>query len=364
MGVAKEVLDKLRAEKRTKEADEFQAALDEAVARDCVVIVTWTGEGDVDLLVEEPSGTVCSLRNPRTTAGGILLGDAIRQTGRDSFGGHSEVYVCPKGFDGTYRMLVRRVWGNVTAGKVNVEVITHYRTRQCDRRPQEDRAGQGRGAGGVRPEGRPPQGAAPRAAGGQRRGRPTGREPADSGPATRRRGRSGSRCRAWRCRGPAQRGNGGNGGGLPFFGGGAVGYQPVIIVLPEGANMIGITAVVSADRRYVRITAFAVLLRRVAGQHLQHGHRREPIAVGRHRQPGLQRRSSAAPATAAPAAAAWHRRRSLLIDVWHSMDQHSSSDPSPGGNDLPPDAGDLPLSCCWRSAGVRPDGPPRVRQSR
>ena len=128
MGVAKEVLDKLRAEKRTKEADQFEAALDEAVARDCVAIVTWTGEADVDLLVEEPSGTVCSLRSPRTTAGGVLLGDAITQTGRDSFGGHSEIYVCPKGFDGKYRMLVRRVWGDVTAGKVNVEVMTHYRT--------------------------------------------------------------------------------------------------------------------------------------------------------------------------------------------------------------------------------------------
>jgi hypothetical protein len=36
--------------------------------------------------------------------------------------------------------------------------------------------------------------------------------------------------------------------------GGAVGYQPVIITLPEGRQMIA-TAVVSADRRYVRITA-------------------------------------------------------------------------------------------------------------
>ncbi len=144
LGVANEVLDRLRAEKRTKEADQFLAALDEAVARDCVAVVTWTGEGDVDVLVEEPSGTVCSLRNPRTTAGGILIGDDIRQAGRDSFGGHSAVYVCPKGFDGTYRMLVRRVWGNVTAGKVNVEVITHCMTPQGrDRRPQEDSAGEG-----------------------------------------------------------------------------------------------------------------------------------------------------------------------------------------------------------------------------
>ena len=39
--------------------------------------------------------------------------------------------------------------------------------------------------------------------------------------------------------------------GMPFQG--AVGYQPVITSLPEGANMAA-TAVISADRRYVRIT--------------------------------------------------------------------------------------------------------------
>ncbi len=41
---------------------------------------------------------------------------------------------------------------------------------------------------------------------------------------------------------------------VPYFPTGAVGYQPVIITLPEGANFMA-TAVVSADRRYVRITS-------------------------------------------------------------------------------------------------------------
>ena len=41
--------------------------------------------------------------------------------------------------------------------------------------------------------------------------------------------------------------------GMPFFRSGAVGYQPVITTLPEGTNMFA-TAVVSADRRYVRVT--------------------------------------------------------------------------------------------------------------
>ena len=40
---------------------------------------------------------------------------------------------------------------------------------------------------------------------------------------------------------------------MPFFRSGAVGYQPIISTLPEGTNMFA-QAVVSADRRYVRVT--------------------------------------------------------------------------------------------------------------
>ena len=56
VGVAEEVLARLRAEKGTKEVAAFRALLDQAVARDCVAIVTWTGEGDVDVVVEEADG--------------------------------------------------------------------------------------------------------------------------------------------------------------------------------------------------------------------------------------------------------------------------------------------------------------------
>jgi hypothetical protein len=62
---------------------------------------------------------------------------------------------------------------------------------------------------------------------------------------------------------PANNGTGfgGNGAGvqpvfgfLPFGFQGAVGYQPVITTLPAGTNMVA-TAVISADRRYVRVSA-------------------------------------------------------------------------------------------------------------
>jgi tetratricopeptide (TPR) repeat protein len=251
VGVANEVLDKLRAEKRTKEADAFETAVNDAKQRDCVVRVTYTGEGEVDVLVEEPTGTVCSLRNPRTTAGGIFLGDDIRQSGGDSYGGHSQVYVCPKGFDGTYRMLVRRVWGTITTDKVNVEVVTHCNTQKAvDVRKKvtlvKDEAAVAFDlSDGRRKEVLRDQQVANVVNGQLAANRQIlAQQLADSAD------NSQSLLGSALARAAAA-----NAAGLPYVGGGAVGYQPIIIWLPEGTN-ISITAVVSADRRYVRITAY------------------------------------------------------------------------------------------------------------
>jgi hypothetical protein len=123
---ATETLAKLEAEKRTDEAKKYREALDKAVVRDCVLVVTWTGDADLDVLVEEPAGTVCSLRNRRTSSGGVMLGDCRSQAGQEHSGARSEVYVCPKGFSGMYKALVRRVWGDVTANRVKVDVFTHF----------------------------------------------------------------------------------------------------------------------------------------------------------------------------------------------------------------------------------------------
>ena len=121
-------LEQLKHEKRSAEAVAFQAEVDKALERDCIVKVTWTGDADVDMYVEEPSGTICSFRNPRTTAGGIMMGDTISHEAQASQDGFSELYVCPQAFSGNYRVLLRRVWGKVTAGKVTVEVFSHYGT--------------------------------------------------------------------------------------------------------------------------------------------------------------------------------------------------------------------------------------------
>lgn len=246
---ARATLERLKAEKRLAEAAAFEKALDEAVRRDVVVCVSWTGDADVDLMVEEPSGTLCSLRTPRTTAGGVMLGDSFSHLADNTAEGYSEYYVCPEAFDGTYRVLVRRVWGKVTGGKVNVEVIHHYRSPNAvvvrKRIPLEN--DQALVAFDLE--------------GGRRKESLQGHQIANTARTQLAVGRqvlaqqlagaidpaamqslAGSRARV-------------SNSSMSFwpFVSGAVGYQPVIVTLPEGANLAA-TAVISADRRYVRVT--------------------------------------------------------------------------------------------------------------
>ena len=75
-------IEKLTDEGKTDEADQFRGRLDQALIRDCKVVVSWTGDADVDVFVEEPSGTICSYRNPRTTSGGVMLGDEYPPRGQ------------------------------------------------------------------------------------------------------------------------------------------------------------------------------------------------------------------------------------------------------------------------------------------
>lgn len=262
--VAQSVLEDLRSAGKTKEAQEFEKALQTALVRDLVIRVSWTGNADVDLLVEEPSGSVCSARNPRSSGGGILLGDSSsRQIGSSADGPAEEIYVCPEGFPGTYRALVRRVWGDLTAGKVQVEVFAHFRTDKQRRMAQsidlkndeavvlfELDAGRRKESLqeqqtnnalvqqlSIRQQILAQQIAAavdPRALAALAASRTSYGGQDDT--------------------------TGGGSSYFPWFLRGAVGYQPVIITLPEGVNL-AVMGVVSADRRYVRVTCVPLFSR-------------------------------------------------------------------------------------------------------
>jgi len=123
---AKAMLSEMVAENHP-ETKQFGEAIRDALVRDLIVKVTWGGDADLDILVEEPSGSVCSQHNPRTTSGGIFLGDAVASVTDDlQADGVYELYVVPKGFAGDYKMLVKRIYGDVTANTITVDIFTNY----------------------------------------------------------------------------------------------------------------------------------------------------------------------------------------------------------------------------------------------
>ncbi len=115
-----------RREGKTAKLESFLKRRDEALYRDCVIEVAWTGNADIDLYVEEPGGSVCSRQVPRTTGGGILMGDAASNEKSDQQ--TVEHYVLPKGFSGTYRLYLHRVWGEVPSGKATVTILRNFRS--------------------------------------------------------------------------------------------------------------------------------------------------------------------------------------------------------------------------------------------
>jgi hypothetical protein len=261
--VALATIEQLRAAKRTAEATDFKTALDQALVRDCVVVVSWTGDADMDLLVEEPTGSVCSFRNPRTTGGGLMMGDTSSAADRDSKT-LSESYVCAQGFDGTYKMQLRRVWGKPTVDRVTVDFYTHRGTKMENHLRKQINLADGEAAlafaldNGRRKEPLEQQQVANAVNGQLAVGRAIlAQQAAAANPQQVNQQLNQVSSAGTQAGYTSGTGNGlGGFGGLgisPFMFPGRVGYQPVIITLPEGTNMSA-TAVVSADRRYVRCT--------------------------------------------------------------------------------------------------------------
>ncbi|NBT13255.1 MAG: hypothetical protein EBS56_06700, partial [Planctomycetia bacterium] len=247
--LAKATIEKLKQDGKAEEAAVFQSAIDEALVRDLEVELSWNGDADIDLIVEEPPGTVCSLSAPRSTSGGTLLGDtsaAVDQANATQ----RERYVAPQAFPGRYRILVRRAVGKVAADTVTAEMTLHKGTAREQKLKRQVPLGADEVLLTVElPEGRRREPlldaqVAQDVAVQQNIGRAILAQqlagiddPAAAASLSQSRGGSGPQ--------PVP--------GLPFGRGGATGYQPVITTLPEGTNLFAM-AVVSADRRYVRAT--------------------------------------------------------------------------------------------------------------
>ena len=109
---------------RQDEAAALDRAVREASQRDLVLKLSWAGLGDLDLFVEEPTGTVCSFENPFSRGGGVLVHDGHGPSQKNSY----DQYVCAKGVPGSYRIRVRHVWGVIAGGRAILKVIRYQGT--------------------------------------------------------------------------------------------------------------------------------------------------------------------------------------------------------------------------------------------
>ncbi len=213
---------------------------------DLHVRLDWSGQGDLDLFVVEPSGSTCSREKPYTVSGGIFVHDG---SGPNQARCYDE-YVCPRAMSGEYLLRVRHVLGEIvgkraqltiTRGKDSPHEQTETQTVLLGRTDQTVRISltQGRRTDGTAPAQVPQKKAARRSTAGSAILSQLNNNPA------------------------AQIGGGGGGnvggiGGQNFgAGGGNVGFQPVVALISEGVSLTAMAAV-SGDRRYVRISASPV----------------------------------------------------------------------------------------------------------
>lgn len=234
---------------RKAEAERVQAARRQALERDLKLELTWNGDGDLDLIVEEPKGTVCSFEAPLTAGGGVLLNDGY---GPKQANCHEE-YLCAHGFPGTYVVRVRYVSGKIVGQRARLKVTRYqgsdHRVEQSMIVPliKEDRVIRiDLDKGRRNQKSKVPQDAQ----------KNSSLLPALNHFISARPQHSGSRESLKSFRVSRQAGISA-GRQVPMVTGaqnvGGVAYQPVISVVPEGISLTG-AAVVSPDRRYVRLS--------------------------------------------------------------------------------------------------------------
>ncbi|WP_397571068.1 hypothetical protein [Schlesneria sp. T3-172] len=196
---------------------------------DLVVRLEWSGQGDLDLEIHEPGGTVCSTINPATTAGGIFTHDGFGPIQARCY----EEYLCPQGLKGEYRAVIKHSSGDIVGKRAQLSVTRNRGTPYEETLVETillgpvDQSVRFSLAGGRRVEGQLAE-----------RELKVGTQQPAKGSVL------------------AQLGQGGGVGQIAQRGS-AVGFTPIITQINEGVRL-GALATVSGDRRYVRINATPV----------------------------------------------------------------------------------------------------------
>jgi len=121
------ILPKLEAKLKAKGENTANLAkvITEQNQRDLVIELLWQGNADLDLVVVEPTGSVCSALNKRTTAGGVLKADILEQNND-----RSEIYAAASAFTGTYAVTVKQAFGKPIGGTATIKITKFKGTPQ------------------------------------------------------------------------------------------------------------------------------------------------------------------------------------------------------------------------------------------
>jgi hypothetical protein len=101
------------------QSEAIRAAMAQARTRDLFVRLQWAGDGDLDLSVEEPSGSICSVIDPQSRGGGVHMHDGYGPNPNNCY----EQYVCALGSPGVYVVRVRRVDGSIVGKRAQLNVV-------------------------------------------------------------------------------------------------------------------------------------------------------------------------------------------------------------------------------------------------
>ena len=115
---------KMLSKGRNGDAAKLNGLTAESLSRDIVIELLYQGRADLDLVVTEPTGSVCSATHKRTTNGGLLKSDVLEQRDDD----RSEVYTAASAFPGTYGVRVKTVLGTPIDNRARVKVTKNAGT--------------------------------------------------------------------------------------------------------------------------------------------------------------------------------------------------------------------------------------------
>jgi hypothetical protein len=109
----------LRTAGRETQADSIRESMAQARIHDLYLRLQWSGDGDLDLSVEEPSGTTASIQDPQTRGGGVHRHDGYGPDPKNCY----EEYICPLGMPGVYIVRVRRIDGTIVGNRAQLTIV-------------------------------------------------------------------------------------------------------------------------------------------------------------------------------------------------------------------------------------------------